>query len=284
MPAKWILKDGRISTQHGPLILATGVFLAVLATGYIPTLLQMYATDIFGFGTKRNSYLVSMHSFLRGVFLTLAFPRIISTGRHIMEKRSNVKLPRNHPQETLGPDTATKQGQIVQAMQDEEEQDVISPEPTDEQETLDFEIIYTQCSLLIYVVLTLGATFVQHSWQMYLISAILPLGAGTASSAKGTILQMCPASERTDALSAISFVEMIARLSTTFVFGLIFAAFASVGKTYLVFTCNAAVALLGFGILLLSRFPPEGSRRLDATLISNNDGEDHTEENESSSS
>ena len=99
---------------------------------------------------------------------------------------------------------------------------------------------------------------------MYLIGAILPLGAGTSSAAKGTILQMVPASERTDALSAISLVEMMARLLTTFVFGLIFAAFASLEMTYLVFVCNAGVALLGFAILLLSRFPPEGSRRFDA--------------------
>lgn len=97
---------------------------------------------------------------------------------------------------------------------------------------------------------------------MYLIAALLPLGAGTASAAKGTILQMSPQNERTDALSAIAFVEMIARLSTTFVFGLIFAAFASMNKTYLVFVCNAGVALFGFCVLLLSRFPPPGSKRL----------------------
>jgi hypothetical protein len=66
---------------------------------------------------------------------------------------------------------------------------------------------------------------------------------------------------------------------------MIFAAFASIGRTELVFTCNAvsikslhistlsrsfkltsrskAVALVGFGVLLFSRFPLEGSRRLD---------------------
>lgn len=45
------------------------------------------------------------------------------------------------------------------------------------------------------------------------------------------------------------------------VFGLIFAAFTSIGKTHLVFTCNAAVALLGFIVLLFSHFPPDGSKR-----------------------
>ena len=273
MPAKWVLKDGRVQKEYGSLILAAGVFLAVLATGYIPTLLQMYATDVFGFGTKRNSYLVSSHSFLRGVFLTLAFPKIITTGRRFMERRSDAKKLRNSPQKSLDQDAATAQAEMAQAMQDEEEQDVMPPKASDEQETFEFDLIFTRCSLLVDGVLTLGASFVRHGWQMYLIGAILPFGAGTASAAKGVVLQMCPASERTDALSAISLVEMMARLSTTFVFGLIFAAFASVGKTYLVFICNALVALVGFAILLLSRFPPEGSTRLDTK-----GDEDHTEE------
>ena len=147
------------------------------------------------------------------------------------------------------------------------------PKPSEEQETFDFDLIYTRFSLLADGVLTLGASFVQKGWEMYLIAALLPFGAGTASAAKGTILQMCPAKDRVDALSAMAFVEMIARLSTTFVFGLIFAAFASIGKTYLVFTCNAAVALLGFCILLLSRFPPRGSRRLQGKATDVDDTE-----------
>ncbi|KKY25487.1 putative major facilitator superfamily transporter [Phaeomoniella chlamydospora] len=276
LPAKWMLKDGRVQMEYGALVLAAGVFLAVLATGYIPTLLQMYATDIFGFGTKRNSYLVSSHSFLRGVFLVVAFPRIIAAGRHFMEKRTSAKYLRNSSQNIShsGADTATDQGQFARAMQDEEEQDVMPPAPDDEQVTFDSDLIFVRFSLLTDGILTLGASFVQEGWQMYLIGALLPFGAGTASAAKGVILQMCPASERTDALSAIALVEMIARLSTTFLFGLIFAAFASIGKTYLVFICNAGVALLGFGILLCSRFPPQGSTRLEAKHTGHNGDDD----------
>ena len=224
-------------------------------------MLQMFATARFGFGTKRNSYLVSTHSFLRGLFLTLAFPRIIASGRGWMEKRASGKNPASAT--TSGTATPSERAQLVNAMQDEEEQDVLPPKPTEDQETFEFDLIYTRFSLLIDGVMTLGASFVQRGTDMYIIAALLPFGAGTASAAKGTILQMCPVKDRVDALSAIAFVEMIARLSTTFVFGLIFAAFASIGKTYLVFTCNAAVALLGFCILLLSRFPPAGSRRLE---------------------
>jgi MFS family permease len=261
MPSDWMLLDGQVQREYGALILAAGVFLGVLATGYLPTLLQMFATDEFDFGTKRNSYLVSSHSFLRGLFLTLAFPRIIAMGRQWTEKRSNTA-----PQSTTTSGTATpsEQAQLANAMQDEEEQDVLPPKPCDEQETFEFDLIYARFSLLTDGILTLGASFVQKGFQMYIISALLPLGAGTASAAKGVILQMCPPGQRVDALSAIAFVEMLARLSTTFVFGLIFAAFASIGKAYLVFTCNAGVALFGFFILLLSRFPPAGSKRLMA--------------------
>jgi hypothetical protein len=50
---------------------------------------------------------------------------------------------------------------------------------------------------------------------------------------------MIPASQRTDALSAITLVENIARLATLGLFGFIFSAFAEVGKAYLTFFCNA---------------------------------------------
>jgi len=39
----------------------------------------MYSTDIFDFGTSTNGYLVSSHSFLRGVFLIFACPLIITS-------------------------------------------------------------------------------------------------------------------------------------------------------------------------------------------------------------
>ena len=162
---------------------------------------------------------------------------------------------------------------MAQAIQDDVEQDVMPPKLSDEQETYEFDLIYTRFSLLADGILTLGATFIHQGWQMFLIGALLPFGAGTSSAAKGTILQMCPACERTDALSAISLVEMIARLSTTFVFGLVFAAFASVGRTELVFVCNAAVALLGFTVLLWCHFPPQGSKRLDLSVAG-----EHTED------
>ncbi len=281
MPAKWALKDGRMWTSYGPLLLAAGVFLAVLATGYIPTLLQLYATDRFAFGPKRNSYLVSSHSFLRGLFLTLGFPRIISSGRAFMERH---RLANSNPTASeirplvSGTATPLPESEVGRAMQDEADRDIQPTKLADDQETYDFDLLYTRYSLLIDGIITLGAAFVTRGWHMFLIGSILPLGAGTASSAKGTILQMCASSERADALAAISLVEMIARLSTTLVFGVVFAAFASMGRTELVFVCNAGVALVGFGVLVFSRFAPEGSRRWTRADEEGSRAEDETRE------
>jgi len=50
---------------------------------------------------------------------------------------------------------------------------------------------------------------------MYLIAVLLPFASGTGAAAKGTILQMCSPGEKTDALSAITLIEMTARLATS---------------------------------------------------------------------
>ena len=262
-PQKWTLIDGRKSTQFGALTLGLGVFLGILATGYIPTLLQMYATDEFEFGTKANGWLIFMYSSLRGFFLSFIFPRIIATGRNWLEPRTATptKLAEDEPllNESHIPTSPNEVGSI-----DPMDNDVEStgpPEP-EEKQTFAFDLMYARFSLLLDGAMTGLAVFVSQGYQLYIVAALLPVAAGTAAASKGTILQMVPNS-RVDALSGITLVENIARLSTTAVFGLVFAALAEVEKIPLVFVCNAAVALLGFIVLLFSRFPPNGSRRVD---------------------
>ena len=96
---------------------------------------------------------------------------------------------------------------------------------------------------------------------MYIVAGVIPLAAGTGSAAKGTMLQMCAPDQKTDALSAISLVELAARLSTTSVFGLIFSLFADIGRPKLTFVVNGATAVFGFVVLLFARFPPDGATR-----------------------
>jgi len=209
--SRWWLRDGRIQRQYGVLLLGIGVFLGVLATGYIPTLLQLYSTDVLGFKTKENGFLISLNSAIRGIFLTLAFPKIISAGRNWFSRRSSNESKPFAPMDSAIPELPTDRTDF--AANDGEP--VEPPKLDDETETFLFDLQYTRYSLLVDGILTGAATFVTKGWQMYLIAIVLPLASGTGSSAKGTILQMCPASERADALSAITLVEMIARLSTS---------------------------------------------------------------------
>jgi MFS family permease len=263
-PQKWILADGRSSTQFGALTLGTGVFLAILATGYIPTLLQMYSTDEFHFGTRENGLLIFMYSSLRGLYLTLVFPHIISIGRKWMRsEHSQTSQKTMEEEEALLQPAPISPNQIGPVDPMDNDNEPTNPPPRESEETFAFDLLYARVSLITDGILTGLAMLVSQGWQMYLIAAILPLAAGTGSASKGTILQMIPSNERVDALAGITLVENIARLSTTAVFGLVFAALAEVGKSWVVFGCNAAVALVGFIVLCLSRFPPEGSRRAD---------------------
>ncbi|KAL9079033.1 MAG: hypothetical protein Q9157_002048 [Trypethelium eluteriae] len=217
VPQKWIMRDGRIKREYGALVLGAGSFFGVLATSYVPVLLQMYSTDVFGFGTTENSLLISMNSMIRGFFLTLLFPRIISGGRRWLENRDKAKNTRSLVAKASDiPDIPTEPNQIPAPQGvDHEEEPVEPPKLSNENETFDFDLLFTRFSLLVDGILTGAASFVGEGWQMYIVAALLPFASGTGSASKGSILQMCPPSERTDALSAITLVEMIARLLTS---------------------------------------------------------------------
>ncbi|KAH7412106.1 hypothetical protein DE146DRAFT_674465 [Phaeosphaeria sp. MPI-PUGE-AT-0046c] len=262
-PQKWVLPDGRTVTQFGALTLGIGVFLGILATGYIAILLQQYATSEFGFATRDNGLLIFMYSSLRGGFLSLIFPRIIARGRKWLQPRDDHKQAiKPGEEEALIQEHPISPNEVETANPMENEEPP-NPEPKDDQETFAFDLFYARFSVLLDAILTGAAVFVSRGWQMYVVAVVLPFAAGTGAASKGSILQMLPSSDRVDALSGITLVENIARLSTTAVFGLVYSALAEVGQTHLVFICNASVALLAFFILLCSRFPPEGSRRVE---------------------
>ncbi|KAI4662912.1 uncharacterized protein J4E79_004223 [Alternaria viburni] len=263
-PQKWELPNGRTRLQFGALTLGIGVFLGILATGYIPILLQMYATVEFNFGPKENGALIFLYSALRGGFLSLIFPIIVAAGRKWMGDGVKSKLAEDEEREsTVQVHIIPPTPAVTETVDPMESEEPPNPEPTNEQETFAFDLFYARFSLLLDGILTGLAVFVSQGWQMYIVAVMLPFAAGTGAASKGSILQMLPNSERVDALSGITLVENIARLSTSAVFGVAFAALAEAGQSHLTFICNAAVALLGFIVLLLSRFPPKGSRRIE---------------------
>lgn len=223
----------------------------------------MYSTDVLDFGTTENGWLISLNAMVRGLFLTFVFPVVISRGRAWVDRRQTAtdKISR---EESGIPDLPTRTGDFEAGPMDENAEPTEPPKPRiGEEESFVFDLYYTRYSILVDGILTGLATFTSQGWHMFVIAVMLPLAAGTGSAAKGTILQMCAPEERADALSAISLVEMVGRLSSTAVFGGIFSAFATIGKPYLTFTFNAGVAVLAFVVLLCAKFPPRGSRRVD---------------------
>jgi MFS family permease len=278
IPRKWILRNQTVQTEYGVLLLGAGAFLAVFATGYIPVLLQMYATDVFGFGASDNSKLISLNFVIRAAFLTFAFPAIIGNGRKWLDKRDKKEMEQIRVKgEVISDDEEQaipiNPDQLAPAALPAGEANANEPdEPLrrtstaqsgrgEENESFAFDLLYARWSLILDGILTSVATFTWQGWQMYVVAIIIPFAAGTGSAAKGTMLQMCTPEQKTDALSAISLLEMVARLSTTSLFGLVFSGFAEIGRPNLTFAVNGGVAVIGFLVLLFARFPPDGAVR-----------------------
>ena len=282
VPQRWILRNGIVQREYGVLLLGAGAFLAVFATGYIPVLLQMYATDVYGFGASDNSELISLNFVIRAAYLMFIFPPVIAAGRKWVEKRDQKKemAAQRRKQEAdeadedaipIDPDrlapAALPTGEANADEPDEPLSRTVTSQSSkgEENESFVFDLYYIRYSLMLDGILTSLATFTAEGWQMWVVAAVLPLAAGTGSGAKGVMLQMTTMDQRTDALSAISLLEMVARLSTTSVFGLIFSGFAELGKPNLTFAVNGAFAVVGFVALMSARFPPNGAVRYTKT-------------------
>ncbi|KAL1304420.1 hypothetical protein AAFC00_003418 [Neodothiora populina] len=274
-PQLWRYPEGRVRKHHGAGLLALGVYLGTVATGYIPTLIQMYSTGAFGFGPTENGFLMSCNALIRGLFLSLAFPRIISAGREWFARRGRSRSL-SASEETARvrePLLAAEDLEVVAAP--EIEQEPAAPmKAVSAEEGSAFDLFFLRWSLVVDGILTGLATFTRHGWQIYLVAFILPLASGSASAAKSVMIEMCPKSQKADALSAITLVEMTAMLSTLSIFGAVFASLAEVGKTHLTFACNAGIAIVAVGFLVFCHFPPLGSTRVsDEQEEENVDGE-----------
>jgi hypothetical protein len=177
------------------------------------TLLQRYATTAFGFGTSANGYLIFIYSALRGLYLSLAFPRIIKAGRSWLQPPNGgaTKI-----ETTTSEHAGTSPREIEIADPMDAETEPLNPPPREnEEENFAFDLFYARCSLMLDGILTGLCVFVSEGWQMYIVAVLLPLAAGTGSASKGSILQMIPNKDRVDALSGITLVENVARLSTS---------------------------------------------------------------------
>lgn len=240
VPHQYRLTSGRIVTNYGLIFLSAGIFLGVLATGYAPTMLQMYGTTEFNFSTTENGWLMAGNSFIRGIFLYFMFPQIIAAGRQWLNGPEQ-KKPATSPE---GTDT------------EEDEEDAGTQ----------FDLLFLRYSLLIDAAVTTLAGFSSEGWQVHLAAYLLPFTSGSAPAAKGVMTEMCPPGKRRDAIASITLVESASMLITQGCFGYIYSAFAEIGHTNLTFFCNAVCLVPTFSTrpLLTLLTGPRFPRRLCA--------------------
>ncbi|KAH9890301.1 major facilitator superfamily transporter [Xylariomycetidae sp. FL2044] len=272
-PQKMRREDGRLFKHYGITFLAIGIFTGVLATAYAPTLIQMYAMNEFNFASTQNSLLMSVLALVRGLFLMFIFPSIIKYGRKWYQT-SNQAAPTEDDDPASAIPTQPRDFD-PSVILDPEQEPPKPPPPAEKVEGAGFDLFFLRWSLLVDGVVTASAAFMAEWWQIYLLAFLLPLASGSAPASKGVLTEMVAPTKKADAIQAMTLVEFTATFLTLGLFGFIFSTLADVGKSYLTFYCNAAVAIVGIGILLLSSFPPDG-----AGLVNESEEDDHLQASE----
>ncbi|KAJ7278385.1 hypothetical protein C8J57DRAFT_1306813 [Mycena rebaudengoi] len=256
-PARYAEGSGR---YWGLSLLAIGTFWSVMSTAYVPLMLQLTATNQYGFKPGDNGFMMSGNALSRAAFLTLAFPGIIARGRKWLSSSpivASTSLPQSQnvaaglPTETssyeVAPgDAATTDGPV--SIQD------IMP-PTDEKHGSAFDLEFLRWSMVVDAVLVGLLVFSSSGFDMWVGALILPLASGTAPASKGVLLDLVSPTQKSDALSAIALVETSAMIITASLYGALFAFLSEIGRPNLVFLFNALTAMLAAMLLFAVRFP-----------------------------
>ncbi|TLD30929.1 hypothetical protein PspLS_02947 [Pyricularia sp. CBS 133598] len=262
-PQKVRLANGQVKKHYGVFFLCCGVFMGVLATGYVTILVQLYASNTFGFTQADNGQLISGNALMRAGFLTFMFPKIIDWGRKRFIKASPTQ-PSEVETPPLEMPTDPRLFNAPTGVQGEDQPlELMASAPVKETAGCGFDLYFLRWSLLVDAAVTSVSAYATEGWHMYIAAFLLPFASGTAPAAKGVITEMCPSSQRTDALGAITLVENIANLSTLSLFGFVFSSLSEIGQAHLTFLLNAAVAVLAMIVLLFSRFPPANSELVE---------------------
>ncbi|KAL7419924.1 hypothetical protein Q5752_005843 [Cryptotrichosporon argae] len=252
------LDDGSGRRDYSLFLLGSGAFLSVLATGYVPLMLQLVATNLFGFRPAKSGFMLSLNLLVRAFFLTLCFPRIIAAGRRWLSTPtpppSTAPTPRSASPSLEHPDSPTE-APISVLPNAAPVPSTPAAAPVDAKHGSTFDLLFLQYSILLDGALTALVSLARAPAHMYVAAAVLPFASGTGAACKGVALDFVSAAERADALSGIALVEKLARVSTTGLFGSVFAALSDAGKPRLVFVANGATAVLAFVMLVFVRMP-----------------------------
>lgn len=160
------LGRGSVKSYYGITFLALGVFLGVLATGYAPVLIQMYATAAFDFGPSELGYLMATNSLIRGFFLIFAFPQIISRGRNWFASSGTsapVSVAQTIPAIATTPAAFDPPSGLLA-----EQEPGIPPPPVQEGAGREFDLFFLRWSLVADGVVTAYTASATTGWHIYL--------------------------------------------------------------------------------------------------------------------
>ncbi|KAF7375714.1 hypothetical protein MSAN_00460900 [Mycena sanguinolenta] len=249
LPAKYT--DGK-GTFWGLPLLGFGAFWSVMATAYVPLMLQLTATNQYGFKPGDNGFLMASNALSRAAFLTLAFPRIIARGRKWLNAR---RAERSAVAAVPAAEVPTMEGEAEPPALAAASPEHANSDNAKRKSASAFDLEFLRYSMVFDAFLV--APLVLHANPLHIWAAaiILPLVSGTAPACKGVLLDMVPASKKSDALSAIALVETSAMITTVSLYGALFAFLSNIGHPNLVFLFNALTALLSAGVLFAVRFP-----------------------------
>lgn len=160
------LRNGVSRKHYGVLFLCCGVFLGVLATGYAPLLIQMYATAVFDFNQANNGWLMSEFAFMRSIFLIFIFPRVISWGRNWFKTRGIGDDSKEEADDA--DDFPDEPENILVPTASQNENEPVTAGPLQEHENSEFDLFFLRWSLLVDGLLTTLAAFATKGWHIYL--------------------------------------------------------------------------------------------------------------------
>ncbi|KAJ7912124.1 hypothetical protein B0H13DRAFT_2660272 [Mycena leptocephala] len=279
VPTRYAHRTGRF---WGLTLLGLGAFGGTLATAYVPLMLQLTATNQYGYKPSDNGFLMAANSLSRALFLTFAFPRIIAAGRawFVPARGVDVDIEGRHDATTspareasdgtLTPNTPApaKDSQTapglptdasafegVASVNGAAEEPPIIPAAVDKAHGSGFDLAFLRWSMVADAALTALVGLSSRSWHMGAAAVILPLASGTAPACKGVLMDMVPETLRADALAGIALLETLALISTIALFSAVFAFLSDIGHPNLVFFFNASLALLAAIVLFAVRFP-----------------------------
>ncbi|KAJ7183833.1 major facilitator superfamily domain-containing protein [Mycena filopes] len=247
LPTKYEDRGGRF---WGLTLLGLGSFLAALATQYVPNMLQLTATNQYGYTPSDNSQMMSLNALSRALFLTFAFPWMIDTGRGWLNGRRSSASRGIPTADALVPPPATA---VLPTLPDDnihEESD-----STRKMRRSAFDLEFVRWSILVDALLTALVSLNSRSSHMLAAATLLPLASGTAPAAKGVLTAIVPEARRADALAAIAMIETLALIITVSLFGPVFGFLSTIGRPNLVFVVNGGVALGAAVVLFMVRFP-----------------------------